>query len=109
MDHRYYDLTLGRTQPDPSGQEKNAYLYAGGDPINKTDPSGLSLMSFASSAMKKVGVASDIVAVGQFASQVSSGQYKEAAGTAPSFAADKAIDAALVRAKGGRPDRAESG
>ncbi|MEV6087885.1 RHS repeat-associated core domain-containing protein [Streptomyces parvulus] len=42
MGHRYYDPTLGRfTQPDPSGQEKNAYLYATGDPINSTDPTGL--------------------------------------------------------------------
>ncbi|MDQ0407083.1 RHS repeat-associated core domain-containing protein [Streptomyces sp. NPDC000349] len=42
MGHRYYDPTLGRfTQPDPSGQETNPYLYAGGDPINSDDPSGL--------------------------------------------------------------------
>ncbi|WP_385645524.1 RHS repeat-associated core domain-containing protein [Streptomyces sp. SudanB91_2054] len=42
MGHRYYDPTLGRfTQPDPSGQEKNAYLYADGDPVNRTDPTGL--------------------------------------------------------------------
>ncbi|MCC9158686.1 DUF6531 domain-containing protein [Streptomyces parvulus] len=42
MGHRYYDPALGRfTQPDPSGQEKNAYLYASGDPINNTDPTGL--------------------------------------------------------------------
>ncbi|MFD5968350.1 RHS repeat-associated core domain-containing protein [Streptomyces sp. NPDC060311] len=42
MGHRYYDPTLGRfTQPDPSGQENNAYLYAGGDPVNNVDPSGL--------------------------------------------------------------------
>ncbi|WP_254882413.1 RHS repeat-associated core domain-containing protein [Streptomyces sp. NA03103] len=102
MGHRYYAPTLGRfTQPDSSGQEKNAYLYAGGDPINNTDPSGLSLMSFASSAMKKVGVASDILAVGQFASQVSSGQYKEAAGTALSFAADKAFTAGCTYFTGG--------
>ncbi|MER7057961.1 RHS repeat-associated core domain-containing protein, partial [Streptomyces sp. NPDC000351] len=42
MGHRYYDSTLGRfTQPDPSGQETNPYLYAAGDPVNNTDPSGL--------------------------------------------------------------------
>ncbi|MGZ2362332.1 RHS repeat-associated core domain-containing protein, partial [Streptomyces sp. 372A] len=42
MGARYYDPTLGRfTQPDPSGQETNTYLYATGDPINHTDPSGL--------------------------------------------------------------------
>ncbi|MFD5949775.1 RHS repeat-associated core domain-containing protein [Streptomyces collinus] len=46
MGHRYYDPTLGRfTQPDPSGQEKNPYLYAGGDPVNNSDPSGLNLVS----------------------------------------------------------------
>ncbi len=39
---RYYDPVLGRfTQPDPSGQEKNPYLYAEGDPLNRIDPSGL--------------------------------------------------------------------
>ncbi|MFF7849046.1 RHS repeat-associated core domain-containing protein [Streptomyces sp. NPDC007910] len=42
MGARYYDPHLGRfTQPDPSGQEKNPYLYAVGDPINHTDPTGL--------------------------------------------------------------------
>ncbi|MEU9191344.1 hypothetical protein AB0D14_44095 [Streptomyces sp. NPDC048484] len=28
------------TQPDPSGQEKNPYLYAEGDPVNRIEPSG---------------------------------------------------------------------
>ncbi|MFH9713083.1 RHS repeat-associated core domain-containing protein [Streptomyces luteogriseus] len=42
MGHRYYDPTLGRfTQPDPSGQETNPYLYAAGDFVNNVDPSGL--------------------------------------------------------------------
>ncbi|MFI6377710.1 RHS repeat-associated core domain-containing protein [Streptomyces sp. NPDC050546] len=42
MGARYYDPTLGRfTQPDPSGQESNPYLYAEGDPVNNTDPTGL--------------------------------------------------------------------
>ncbi|WP_224348968.1 RHS repeat-associated core domain-containing protein [Streptomyces sp. A13(2022)] len=42
MGHRYYDPSLGRfTQPDPSGQEKNSYLYAAGDPINSSDSTGL--------------------------------------------------------------------
>ncbi|MEU9748723.1 RHS repeat-associated core domain-containing protein [Streptomyces niveus] len=42
MGARYYDPNLGRfTQPDPSGQDTNPYLYAGGDPINNTDPTGL--------------------------------------------------------------------
>ncbi|MBW5423344.1 RHS repeat protein [Streptomyces sp. BG9H] len=39
---RYYDPNIGRfTQPDPSGQEENPYLYAEGDPVNRIDPSGL--------------------------------------------------------------------
>jgi RHS repeat-associated protein len=39
---RYYDPRIGRfTSPDPSGQEKNPYLYAEGDPVNRIDPSGL--------------------------------------------------------------------
>ncbi|MEU0227028.1 RHS repeat-associated core domain-containing protein [Streptomyces sp. NPDC006284] len=42
MGHRYYDPALGRfTQPDPSGQEENPYLYAAGNPINNSDPQGL--------------------------------------------------------------------
>ncbi|WP_432101479.1 RHS repeat-associated core domain-containing protein [Streptomyces sp. WAC 04229] len=41
MGHRYYDPTLGRfTRPAPSGQEKNPYPYANGDPINNTYPNG---------------------------------------------------------------------
>ncbi|MEV7192689.1 RHS repeat-associated core domain-containing protein [Streptomyces sp. NPDC093510] len=39
---RYYDPNIGRfTQPDPSGQEENPYLYAEGDPVNRIDPTGL--------------------------------------------------------------------
>ncbi|GAA1351631.1 hypothetical protein GCM10009612_08730 [Streptomyces beijiangensis] len=39
---RYYDPNIGRfTQPDPSGQEANPYLYAEDDPVNRIDPSGL--------------------------------------------------------------------
>ncbi|MEV5102098.1 RHS repeat-associated core domain-containing protein [Streptomyces massasporeus] len=39
---RYYDANIGRfTQPDPSGQEENPYLYAEGDPVNRIDPQGL--------------------------------------------------------------------
>ncbi|MFD3440191.1 RHS repeat-associated core domain-containing protein [Streptomyces sp. NPDC058685] len=92
---RYYDPNIGRfTSPDPSGQEKNPYLYAEGDPVNRIDATGLlSLQGFAGEAMKKVGAAGDLLAIGEFASQVSSGDYKAAAGTAISFAADKAFTA----------------
>ncbi|WOH19126.1 RHS repeat-associated core domain-containing protein [Paenarthrobacter sp. GOM3] len=39
---RYYNPTTGRfTQPDPSDQEQNRYLYAGANPVNNSDPSGL--------------------------------------------------------------------
>lgn len=42
LEARYYDANIGRfTTPDPSGQEKNPYLYAEGDPVNRIDPSGL--------------------------------------------------------------------
>ncbi|WP_086855686.1 hypothetical protein [Streptomyces coeruleofuscus] len=35
-------MSLGRfTQLGPSEQENSTYLYAGGDPVNRTDPSGL--------------------------------------------------------------------
>ncbi|KAF3463258.1 RHS repeat-associated core domain-containing protein [Streptomyces sp. Tu 3180] len=52
MGHRYYDPTSGRfTQPDPSGQETNPYLYAGGDPINRTDPTGLGFLDSVSGAL----------------------------------------------------------
>jgi RHS repeat-associated protein len=46
---RYYDPTTGRwTQPDPLNQvaspvQGDRFLFAGGDPINLSDPSGLNL------------------------------------------------------------------
>ncbi|ONI77843.1 hypothetical protein ALI144C_30920 [Actinosynnema sp. ALI-1.44] len=37
---------MGRfTQPDPTGQERNPYNYASGDPINHSDPTGASTSS----------------------------------------------------------------
>jgi uncharacterized protein RhaS with RHS repeats len=42
MGARYYQDELGRwTQRDPSGQDANAYLYVGGNPIHLTDATGL--------------------------------------------------------------------
>jgi RHS repeat-associated protein len=38
---RYYDPRTARfTQPDPTGQESNIYLYAAADPIDNSDPTG---------------------------------------------------------------------
>ncbi|MGA5732041.1 RHS repeat-associated core domain-containing protein, partial [Streptomyces seoulensis] len=63
MGARYNDPTLGRfTQPDPSGQETNPYLYAAGDPTNNIDPTGLSFFS----EVRKIGFASVSGAVGGF-------------------------------------------
>ncbi len=42
LTNRYYNIPLVRfTQPDPSSQELNPYTYAEGDPVNKTDATGL--------------------------------------------------------------------
>ncbi|MFJ8948107.1 RHS repeat-associated core domain-containing protein, partial [Streptomyces sp. NPDC102395] len=49
---RYYDADIGRfTQPDPSGQEKNPYLYAEGDPVNRIDPQGTLSLSGVADAL----------------------------------------------------------
>jgi RHS repeat-associated protein len=73
MGARYYDPQIGRfTQPDPSGQEKNAYLYAGGDFINNIDPTGLAWYSKAVDFVKTkgprfLGRASSVAPVGCYA------------------------------------------
>ncbi|MFF0097204.1 RHS repeat-associated core domain-containing protein [Streptomyces canus] len=72
MGARYYDPQLGRfNQPDPSGQEKNAYLYAGGDCINRTDPTGTLSLGCIGSGLQLLGGA---VALGAgIASAIGSG------------------------------------
>ncbi|MFG3078095.1 RHS repeat-associated core domain-containing protein [Streptomyces sp. NPDC048225] len=56
MDARYYDPGLGRfTQPDPAGEEQNAYLYAAGDPVNHTDPTGTSLLGCIGGGLSVLG------------------------------------------------------
>ena len=58
---RYYNPFIGRfTQPDPSGQEQNRYLYAAANPINNADPSGL--VSFGD-VLAGVGLAVGIAAL----------------------------------------------
>ncbi|WP_327721948.1 hypothetical protein OG381_46035 [Streptomyces sp. NBC_00490] len=61
----YCDSRLGRfTQPDPSRQEDDPYLFTGGDPVSHTNPTGTTFMSFAESASKKIGFASDVISIG---------------------------------------------
>ncbi|WP_345984086.1 RHS repeat-associated core domain-containing protein [Streptomyces sp. DSS69] len=59
---RYYAPNIGRlTTPDPSGQEKNPYLYAEGDPVNRIDPIGLwSVMDTINTTIAVVGLAAAI-------------------------------------------------
>ncbi|MFJ8150498.1 RHS repeat-associated core domain-containing protein [Streptomyces sp. NPDC096048] len=76
MGHRYYDPSLGRlTQPDPSGQEENAHLYAGGDPINNVDPTGLGFLSTEADWYGKVNEVKDGVEMGQ---AIGDGYYRKA-------------------------------
>ncbi|WP_371674497.1 DUF6531 domain-containing protein [Streptomyces sp. NBC_00289] len=53
---RYYDANIGRfTQPDPSGQEQNPYLYAEGDPVNRIDPNGTISLTGVADALGPIG------------------------------------------------------
>ncbi|MFD9086680.1 RHS repeat-associated core domain-containing protein [Streptomyces prasinus] len=64
---RYYDADIGRfTQPDPSGQEQNPYLYAEGDPVNRIDPNGT--LSFGG-VLEGLGKSSDLLNTGYAALQ----------------------------------------
>ncbi|MEJ8638475.1 MULTISPECIES: RHS repeat-associated core domain-containing protein [Streptomyces] len=75
---RYYDPNLGRfTSPDPSGQEKNPYLYAEGDPVNRIDPTGLA-------AWDALGPIGDLVQAG---SHLAEGDTKALWGDVAGFAA----------------------
>ncbi|MGW0131584.1 RHS repeat-associated core domain-containing protein [Streptomyces sp. NPDC003299] len=66
MGARYYDPTLGRfTQPDPSGQENNPYLYADGDPVNKADPDGLSALDKLDGIVGKFEDVKDLYDIGE--------------------------------------------
>jgi RHS repeat-associated protein len=87
---RYYDASIGRfTQPDPSGQEQNRYLYAGANPCNNTDPSGLdsgacviSSISLALGVILIIGAAATIPATGPVGFWAAFGLFARLFGTA---------------------------
>ncbi|MFD3517165.1 RHS repeat-associated core domain-containing protein [Streptomyces sp. NPDC058657] len=92
---RYYDPRIGRfTSPDPSGQEKNPYLYAEGDPVNRIDPAG-----------QAVGLAGAIAApalpVGLGLTALSTG-LEVAGGIANGDSASKIAGGAVVNLVGGK-------
>ncbi|MFD8152637.1 RHS repeat-associated core domain-containing protein [Streptomyces sp. NPDC059720] len=75
---RYYDANIGRfTQPDPSGQEKNPYLYAEGDPVNRIDPNGT--LSFGP-VLDAISLGNDAATVGKAWNAAVDGDYGRAAG-----------------------------
>ncbi len=85
---RYYDASIGRfTQPDPSGQEKNPYLYAEGDPVNRIDPTGLAFFDV-------VGKGFDMYDIGSIAKDLDEGNYKDALATGIGLAAGAAAETA---------------
>ncbi len=104
---RYYDPRLGRfTSPDPSGQEKNPYLYAEGDPVNRIDPSGLFSVGdapgFSGQAVGLVGAAvapALPVSLGLTAAGV---VLEAAGGLANGDSASKVAGGAVVKLVGGR-------
>ena len=61
---RYYNPTTGRfTQPDPSGQETNNYVYAGNNPITNSGPNGLSIWGDIGAAIGAVGTGVALLAM----------------------------------------------
>ncbi|MFF0889387.1 RHS repeat-associated core domain-containing protein [Streptomyces sp. NPDC003456] len=78
---RYYDANIGRfTQPDPSGQERNPYLYAEGDPVNRIDPNGLfSVEGTMKGMLKNAGRATRANAIYKTGNALLDGDYGKAA------------------------------
>ncbi|MFF4490480.1 RHS repeat-associated core domain-containing protein [Streptomyces sp. NPDC001544] len=98
MGARYYDPALGRfTQPDPSGKEGNAYLYAQGDPVNRTDPTG----AFSLPDLDKfVGWAENAKEFWSIGQDLFSGNVTGAARAAASLAAGYVVGAVCEAATG---------
>ncbi|NKI40789.1 RHS repeat-associated core domain-containing protein [Streptomyces physcomitrii] len=92
---RYYDPALGRfTQPDPSGQEQNPYLYAEGDPVNRIDPDGLfSFSDILDTGSDIFGVVSGCVAGISAAAETGSIAYAGAVGGAVGAGVGSAVGA----------------
>ncbi|MCE6998454.1 RHS repeat protein [Saccharothrix sp. S26] len=64
LGYRIYEPSFARFfSPDPTGQEPNPYNYAGGDPINNSDPTG---GSFGSSGGATIGGGIGGLAAGAF-------------------------------------------
>ncbi|WP_447007252.1 RHS repeat-associated core domain-containing protein [Saccharothrix isguenensis] len=64
LGYRIYESSYARFfSPDPTGQEPNPYNYAGGDPINNSDPTG---GSFGSSGGATIGGGIGGLAAGAF-------------------------------------------
>jgi RHS repeat-associated protein len=89
---RYYDATTGRfTQFDPAGQEANPYSYAGCNPINAKDPTGLAL-GLLCSAQIQFGVA---VTVAGFV-EIAADTFAGVVAAAPTLGASVAAGGALA-------------
>ncbi|MEW2289677.1 RHS repeat-associated core domain-containing protein, partial [Streptomyces sp. NPDC047841] len=98
MGARYYDPQLGRfTQPDPSRKEKNVYLYAQGDPVNRSDPAG----TFSLGDLDKfVGWAENAAEFWSIGQDLFSGNVTAAARSSASLAAGYVVGAVCEAATG---------
>ncbi|MGW1976852.1 RHS repeat-associated core domain-containing protein [Streptomyces sp. NPDC001889] len=91
---RYYDPHIGRfTQPDPSGQEKNPYLYAEGDPVNRIDPTGLLSFGDIAEAVTPWG---DVKTAQAFGSALGDGEWGQAASIGFGWATGGAVASACT-------------
>ncbi|MDL5206043.1 RHS repeat-associated core domain-containing protein [Streptomyces sp. ALI-76-A] len=92
---RYYDPQISRfTQPDPSGQEKNPYLYAEGDPLNRIDPSGTYWV------LDTIGDILDVKSAVQGGMAAQEGNYKKLWGIAAGAAVGAAAQASCTTLAG---------
>ncbi|MER7148379.1 RHS repeat-associated core domain-containing protein [Streptomyces xanthochromogenes] len=100
---RYYDPNIGRfTQPDPSGQEKNPYLYAEGDPVNRIDPNGLlSVGGVLKGSLKWAGRATSGKALWDAGNALLDGDYRTVGAVAAGEVVSGLIDAACVPSAAG--------